>query len=146
MPSFVIYILKYYRHKPIDCISLMDSWWRRNVFPVRYGQTYGGQLSSVLNKRHKPTDLIHMKDVPGILPCQETCEEIFILNHVHATAMPTGKDQHSKVLVYRVICYLTAISGIIMTTVLGHWDLYICVTFHFKRVFVSLRSHSWRHY
>jgi hypothetical protein len=37
------------RQKPIDSINLLLSWRRRNVFPVRYEQTYRVELS--FNKR-----------------------------------------------------------------------------------------------
>jgi hypothetical protein len=40
MSRIVIVMLIYLRHKPIDSINLLGSQWRRNVFPVRYGQTY----------------------------------------------------------------------------------------------------------
>jgi hypothetical protein len=49
MFRIVIVILIYHRHKPIDSINLLGSLQRRNVFPVRYGQTYRVELS--LNKR-----------------------------------------------------------------------------------------------
>jgi hypothetical protein len=45
MSRIVIVILIYHRHKPIDRINLFGSQWRRNVFPVRYGQTYRVELS-----------------------------------------------------------------------------------------------------
>jgi hypothetical protein len=46
MSRIVIVILIYqHRHKPIDSIDLLGSLRRRNVFPVRYGQTYGVELS-----------------------------------------------------------------------------------------------------
>jgi hypothetical protein len=45
MSRIVIVILIYHRHKPIDSINLLDSYWRRNVFPVRYGQTYRINIS-----------------------------------------------------------------------------------------------------
>jgi hypothetical protein len=38
-------ILIYHRHKPIDSITMLGSYRRRNVFPVRYGQTYRVELS-----------------------------------------------------------------------------------------------------
>jgi hypothetical protein len=41
----MIVILIYHRHKPIDIISLLGSQRKRNVFPVRYGQTYRIELS-----------------------------------------------------------------------------------------------------
>jgi hypothetical protein len=50
MSRIVIVILIYHRHKPIDSINLLVSQPRRNVFPVRYGQTYRVELS-FLNKR-----------------------------------------------------------------------------------------------
>jgi hypothetical protein len=40
MSTIVIVILMYHRHKPIDSINLLNSSRRRNVFPVRYEQTY----------------------------------------------------------------------------------------------------------
>jgi hypothetical protein len=45
MPRIVIIILIYHRHKPIDIINLWGSYRRRNVFSVRYGQTYSYYLS-----------------------------------------------------------------------------------------------------
>jgi hypothetical protein len=45
MSRIVIVILTYHRHKPIDSINLLGSWRRRNVFPVKYGQTYRIELS-----------------------------------------------------------------------------------------------------
>jgi hypothetical protein len=45
MSRTVIVILIYHRHKPIDSIDLLGSSRRRNVFPVRYGQTYRVELS-----------------------------------------------------------------------------------------------------
>jgi hypothetical protein len=45
MSRIVIVILIYHRHKPIDSINLLDSLLRRNVVPVRYGQTYRVELS-----------------------------------------------------------------------------------------------------
>jgi hypothetical protein len=45
MPRIVIVILIYHRYKPIDSINLLRSYRRRNVFPVRYGQTYSVELS-----------------------------------------------------------------------------------------------------
>jgi hypothetical protein len=44
MSRIVMVILIYHRHKPIDSISLLG-WRRRNVFTVRYGQTYKVELS-----------------------------------------------------------------------------------------------------
>jgi hypothetical protein len=41
MSIIVMVILIYHRHKPIDSINLLGSWRSLNVFPVRYGQTYG---------------------------------------------------------------------------------------------------------
>jgi hypothetical protein len=38
-------ILIYHRHKPIDSINLLGSQRRRNVFTVKYGQTYRVELS-----------------------------------------------------------------------------------------------------
>jgi hypothetical protein len=40
MSRIVIAILLYHRHKPIDIINLLGLKRRRNVFPVKYGQTY----------------------------------------------------------------------------------------------------------
>jgi hypothetical protein len=45
MSRIVIVILIYHRHKPIDIINLSVSYRRREVFPVRYGQTYRVELS-----------------------------------------------------------------------------------------------------
>jgi hypothetical protein len=45
MSKIVIDILIYHRHKPIDSISLLGSQRRRNVFPVKYRQTYRVELS-----------------------------------------------------------------------------------------------------
>jgi hypothetical protein len=45
MSRIVIVILLYHRHKPIDSINLLGSQRRRNVFPVRYRQTYRVELS-----------------------------------------------------------------------------------------------------
>jgi hypothetical protein len=45
MSRIVIVILIYHPHKPIDSINLLGSQRRRNVFPVRYGQTYRFELS-----------------------------------------------------------------------------------------------------
>jgi hypothetical protein len=39
MLVLLLLLLLYHRHKPIDIINLF-SWRKRNVFPVRYGQTY----------------------------------------------------------------------------------------------------------
>jgi hypothetical protein len=47
----MIVILIYNRHKPIGSINLLGSLRRRNVFPVRYGQTCRVELSLVSNKR-----------------------------------------------------------------------------------------------
>jgi hypothetical protein len=44
MSRIVIVMLIYRRHKPIDSINLLDLCRRYNVFPVRYGQTYGVEL------------------------------------------------------------------------------------------------------
>jgi hypothetical protein len=44
MSGIVIVILIYHRHKPIDSINLLGLKQRRNVFPVRYGQTYRVEL------------------------------------------------------------------------------------------------------
>jgi hypothetical protein len=41
----IVIVLIYHRHKPIDSINLLDSQRRRNVFPVRYGQSYRVELS-----------------------------------------------------------------------------------------------------
>jgi hypothetical protein len=49
MSRIVIVILMYHRHTPIDSINLLGSYRRRNVFPVKYGQTYRVELT--LNKR-----------------------------------------------------------------------------------------------
>jgi hypothetical protein len=45
MFTVVIVILIYHRHKPTDSVRLLDSLRRRNVFPVRYEQTYRVELS-----------------------------------------------------------------------------------------------------
>jgi hypothetical protein len=45
MSRIVIVILIYHRHKPIDSINLLGLQRRRNVFPVRFGQTYRVKLS-----------------------------------------------------------------------------------------------------
>jgi hypothetical protein len=45
MSRIVLVMLIYHRHKPIYSINLLGSWQRRNVFPVRYGQTYRVELS-----------------------------------------------------------------------------------------------------
>jgi hypothetical protein len=45
----MIVILINHRHKPIDSINLLVSYRRRNVFPVRYGQTYRVEL--ILSKK-----------------------------------------------------------------------------------------------
>jgi hypothetical protein len=45
MSGIVMVILKCHRHKPIDSINLLGSLLRRNVFPVRYEQTYEVELS-----------------------------------------------------------------------------------------------------
>jgi hypothetical protein len=45
MSRIVIIILIYHRHKPIDSINMLGSLRRRNVFPVRYGETYRVELS-----------------------------------------------------------------------------------------------------
>jgi hypothetical protein len=45
MSKIVIVILIYHRHKPINSINLFGSYRGRNVFPVRYGQTYRVELS-----------------------------------------------------------------------------------------------------
>jgi hypothetical protein len=45
MSRIVIVILIYRRHKPRDSINLLGSYRRRNVFPVRYGQTYRVDMS-----------------------------------------------------------------------------------------------------
>jgi hypothetical protein len=44
MSKIVIVILVYHRHKLIDSINLLGLQWRRDVFPVRYGQTYRVEL------------------------------------------------------------------------------------------------------
>jgi hypothetical protein len=41
----VIRVLTYHRHKPINSVNLLGSERKRNVFPVRYGQTYRVDLS-----------------------------------------------------------------------------------------------------
>jgi hypothetical protein len=45
MNRIVIVILIYHRHKPTDSINLLGLWRRRNVFLLRYGQTYRIELS-----------------------------------------------------------------------------------------------------
>jgi hypothetical protein len=45
MSIIVIVILIYHHHKPTDNINMFDSYRRRNVFPLKYGQTYRVQLS-----------------------------------------------------------------------------------------------------
>jgi hypothetical protein len=45
MSRIAIVILIYHYHKPIDSINLLGSYRRRNVFHVRYGQTYRVELS-----------------------------------------------------------------------------------------------------
>jgi hypothetical protein len=45
MSRIVIVILIYHRHKPIDSINLLSLYLRRNVFLVKYGQTYRVELS-----------------------------------------------------------------------------------------------------
>jgi hypothetical protein len=40
MSRIIIVMLKYHSHKPIDSINLLGFKRTRNVFPVRYGQTY----------------------------------------------------------------------------------------------------------
>jgi hypothetical protein len=45
MSRIVIGTLIYHRYKPIDSINLLGSQRRRNVFPVRYEQTYGVESS-----------------------------------------------------------------------------------------------------
>jgi hypothetical protein len=45
MSRIVIVILIYHRHKPIYSINVLGSQRRRNLFPVRYGQTYRVELS-----------------------------------------------------------------------------------------------------
>jgi hypothetical protein len=40
MSIIMIVILIYHRHKPIDSVNLLGLERRRNVFPMRYGQTY----------------------------------------------------------------------------------------------------------
>jgi hypothetical protein len=45
MSRIVIVILIYHCHKPIYSINLLGSLSRRNVFPVRYGQTYRVEVS-----------------------------------------------------------------------------------------------------
>jgi hypothetical protein len=44
MSKIVIVILIYHRYKPTGSIDLLFSWQIRNVFPVRYGQTYRVEL------------------------------------------------------------------------------------------------------
>jgi hypothetical protein len=41
----VIVILIYRRHIPIDSLNLLGSLRKRNLFSVRYGQTYKVELS-----------------------------------------------------------------------------------------------------
>jgi hypothetical protein len=41
----VILIRVYKLHKPIDGMNMLGSYRRRNVFPVKYGQTYSVELS-----------------------------------------------------------------------------------------------------
>jgi hypothetical protein len=45
MSRIVTVILIYHRYKPIDSINLLGSERKRNMFPVRYGQTYRVELS-----------------------------------------------------------------------------------------------------
>jgi hypothetical protein len=45
MSRIVIVKLIQHRHKPIDSINLLGSLRRRNMFPVRYEQTYRIELS-----------------------------------------------------------------------------------------------------
>jgi hypothetical protein len=40
MFRIVIVTLIYHRHRPIDSINLYGLWWKLNVFPERYWQTY----------------------------------------------------------------------------------------------------------
>jgi hypothetical protein len=47
MSRIVIVILIYRRHKPLDSINLLGSNQKRNVFPVRYGQSYRFYLLTV---------------------------------------------------------------------------------------------------
>jgi hypothetical protein len=44
MSRIAIVILIYHIHKPIYKVNLLGSSRRRNVFPVRYGQTYRVEL------------------------------------------------------------------------------------------------------
>jgi hypothetical protein len=80
----IIVIIMYHCHKPIDGINLLGSWRRRDVFSVRYGQTYrvdtiesnrvelsfklntGRWIMSIIvifkliNHRHKPINSINL--------------------------------------------------------------------------------------
>jgi hypothetical protein len=76
MSRIVIVILIYHRHEPIDSINLFGLQRRRNVFPVKYGQTYRVELSFkyttgrwimsriviviLIYHRHKPIDSINL--------------------------------------------------------------------------------------
>jgi hypothetical protein len=68
MSIIVIVMLMYHRHKPIDNINLLDLQRRRNVFLVRYEQTYRSYLRWIMSRigiviliyhRRKPIDLIY---------------------------------------------------------------------------------------
>jgi hypothetical protein len=48
MSRIVLVILIYYHQKPIDSINSLGSQRRRNVFPVRYGQTCRVELDRTI--------------------------------------------------------------------------------------------------
>jgi hypothetical protein len=76
MSRIVIILIIYHHHKPINSINLMGSQRGRNMFPVRYGQTYKVDLSFkqktgqwimsrfvtvlLINYRHEPIDSINL--------------------------------------------------------------------------------------